>query len=433
MYYLEFCNGTKYQTEGVKLLQDLFSDGVQWIFFSKQYDPNNAGRYISSDQFSKQIKELADRLGQLNGPNKSEMKNVAKRIGGENSLEGNRMYWRFDYMVNRNPNYMATSRMTSTRTVGNEAGNKDGEFNYYASNGVNYLFVTGKEYDRDFFKKFNNRQYPGITAEQDDAKLPIPDWGKGGGNGNSFAGGVSDSIVGTCGMILDRRGVKAHKAWFYFKDEYVCLGAGINETGGKAPVYTTINQCNADGQVQYSVAGKVSGLKNEETLTNADWVLHGKIGYFNLAPDAEYRLASNNSLFSLNINHGTNPQNKTYAYLVKPGISSNNEAASYKSNIPVKIIANTDKVQAVRHEGLKLTEIIFYQAGKLNLNKENTISVDAPCTLIWNEAKNKISIANPRCETENPAIIQVTLNGKQLTFNMPQGEMSGSTVSKIIK
>lgn len=433
MYYLEFCNGTKYQTEGVKLLQDLFSDGVQWVFFSKQYDPNNAGRYISSDQFSKQIKELADRLGQLNGPKKSEMKSVAKRIGGENSLDGNRMYWRFDYMINRTPAYMTSSRMTSTRTVGNEAGNGDGNFNYYASNGVNYIFVTGKEYDRDFFKKFNNRQYPGITAEQDDAKLPIPDWGKGGGNGNAFAGGVSDSIVGACGMILDRRGVKANKSWFYFKDEYVCLGAGINETDGKAPVYTTLNQCNADGQVQYSQGDKVTTLKDEATVTGADWFTHGKVGYFNLQPDAEYKVTSNGTIFSLNMNHGINPQNQTYAYVVKPGTSSANDAASYRKDMPVSIIANTESVQAVRHEKLKLTEVIFYQAGKLDLGNGHSISVDAPCAIIWNEGKNKLNIANPRCESENPAIIHVTLNGKAIAFDMPQGEMSGSSVSKIIK
>lgn len=437
LYYLEFCDGTKYQTEGVQLLQDLFINGVQWVFFNKQYDPNNAGRYISCDQFSKQIKELTDRLSQLNGPSKNEMKKVSKRISGENSLEGNRMFWRFDYMINRRPAYMTSSRMTSTRTVGNEAGNKDGEFNYYASNGVNYIFVTGKEYDREYFKKFNNRQYPGITAEQDNEPLPIPDWGKGGGNNNAFAGGVSDSIIGACGMILDRRGVQANKAWFYFDDEYVCLGAGINNTKGKAPVYTTLNQCNADGPTQYSQGGKVSTLKDQVTLTGVDWIIHGKVGYFNLSQDTKYRIVSDGSLFSLNINHGINPQNKTYAYLVKPGISSSSNAAKYQNSVPVKIIANTESIQAVRHEKLKVTEAIFYQAGKLDMGNGNFISVNAPCALLWNEEKNKLSIANPRCESENPPTVQVTLNADNhsttLTFDMPQKEMSGSSVSQIIE
>ena len=170
------------------------------------------------------------------------MKQALQHIGGDNSLTGNRMFWRFDYMVHRRNNYMPSSRMTSTRTVGNEAGNGDGEFNYYASNGVNYLFVTGHEYDGNFFKIFNTRQYPGITAEQDNDPLPIPDWCEGGNNGNCFAGGVSDSLYGTCGMILDRRGLQAHKAWFYFDEEFVCLGAGICNAKGNAEVFTTLNK-----------------------------------------------------------------------------------------------------------------------------------------------------------------------------------------------
>ena len=188
--YLEFCKGTQYQSEGVDLLQQLFIQGVQWVFFSRQYDPNNAGRYIHSNQFSDAVKALAERVYKLSDPDTKEASKLAlQHISGDNGLQGNRMFWRFDYMINRRTNYMASSRMTSTRTVGNEAGNGDGNFNYYASNGVNYLFVTGREYDRDFFKRFNNRRYPGITAEQGNEPLPIPDWGEGGGNGSDFAGG----------------------------------------------------------------------------------------------------------------------------------------------------------------------------------------------------------------------------------------------------
>ena len=57
-------------------------------------------------------------------------------------------------------------------------------------------------------------------------------------------------------MMLDRHGLQGHKAWFYFDDEYVCLGAGIRNTEGKAEVFTTLNQCNRDGKVQYMVNGK---------------------------------------------------------------------------------------------------------------------------------------------------------------------------------
>lgn len=437
MYYLEFCDGTKFQPEGVALLQDLFIKGGQWIFFSRHYDPSHTGRGYNTDQSLDVIKSLADRLSKLKIPNRDEMKKISKRIGGENSLEGNRLFWRMDYMINRRANYMTSSRMTSTRTVGNEAGNGAGENNYYTSNGTNYIFVTGREYDRDYYKKLNIRQFPGTTAEQDTAKIPVPYWGENGKNGNAFAGGVSDSIYGACGMILDRRNVKAHKGWFYFDDEFVCLGAGVNESDGKGPVYTTINQCNADGQVEYSQGGRSSMLKEEATLTGTDWVLHGKIGYFDLESKAELKVACTPDLFSLIVNHGINPQNGSYAYLVKPGMKSAKEAVKYKEDIPVEIIANTDRVQAVRHKKLNLVEVIFYQAGHLDLGNGDTISVDAPCAVLLNAVQNKMNIANPRCESENPAVIQVNVTRKgqseTLVFDMPQGEMAGSCVSKNMK
>lgn len=432
--YLELCENTKYQTGGVELLQQLFINGVQWIYFNRNYDPNNSGRFISSENMADQVRAIADRLSCLKSPLQGEMKKVCARLEGKSPLEGNRMFWRFDYMVHRRANYMTSSRAVSTRTVGNEAGNGSGELNYYSSNGVNYIFVTGKEYARDYFKKFNYRQFPGITAEQDTDTLPVPYWGQGGSNGNMYAGGVSNGVFGACGMILDRRGVKAHKSWFYFDQEFVCLGAGISEKQGKAPVYTTINQTNLDGTILYAQNGKVATLTAETVLAEPDWVLHGKIGYFNLASKTEYRIAEHSDLFSLNINHGINPEKETYVYLVKPDVQSAAEMSEYKKKIPVRVIANTEKVQAVRHEKLKITEIIFYCPGKLEVADGYTVAVDHPCALLWDEAADKISIANPRCESENPPVVQVTVSRRgqvrsTRSFAMPQEAMAGSTVT----
>ncbi len=214
LYYIEFTNKTQYSSTGVSLLEDFYINGIQWIFFSKNYDPNQSGRFDNSDRFYGQFESMTKRVLNLNTDRKYEIKKVYDRMKGENSLSGNRMFWRFDYMIHRRANYMVSSRMSSTRTVGAEAGNGDGEFNYYSGNGTNYIFFTGKEYNGDYFKHFNYRQFPGITAEQDAAVLPIPNWGEGGENGNSFAGGVSDSTYGACGMILQRRGVTARKSWF---------------------------------------------------------------------------------------------------------------------------------------------------------------------------------------------------------------------------
>ena len=73
----------------------------------------------------------------------------------------------------------------------------------------------------------------------------------------------------------------------------------------------------------------------------------------------------------------------------------------------------------------------------MELPTGDKLEVDTPCTLLWNEKTRKVSVANPHCESQNPATITVTLTGKKkvqtLTFDMPQGEMAGSTVAQIAK
>lgn len=437
LYYLEFCNKTDYGTPGAALIEDFFINGVQWIFFNRNYDPNQSGRYDNSDRFYGQFESMTNRVLKLNTSRKTEIKKVYDRIRGENSLVGNRMFWRFDYMMHRRTNYMVSSRMSSSRTVGAEAGNGDGEFNYYSGNGTNYIFQTGKEYNGMYFARFNSRQFPGITAEQDDAVLPILNWGEGGTNGNIFAGGVSDSTYGACGMILQRRGVTAYKSWFYFDDEFVCLGAGINQTDGKAPVYSTLNQCNIAGSVQYASASKTKTLKAPQSISNLDWILHDKIGYFNIEPKSTFELFCDTSLFSANINHGINPKDGSYAYVVRPGVQSTDDADLYFKSLPITILANNSSVQAVRNTHLNTTEILFFQLGSLQISEGNSISVDAPCALLWKENARELTIANPNCESNNPKEIHVavTLNGniQNLSFEMPTGVRSGSSVSQMLK
>jgi hypothetical protein len=80
-----------------------------------------------------------------------------------------------------------------------------------------------------------------------------------------------------------------------------------------------------------------------------------------LDPD---KLPDPQNTFSLWLDHGTKPTSSSYSYIVLPA-ASEEEVAAYSRENPITIIANTDKVQAVRHEGLKQTQINFYAAGSL--------------------------------------------------------------------
>jgi chondroitin AC lyase len=113
------------------------------------------------------------------------------------------------------------------------------------------------------------------------------------------------------------------------------------------------------------------------------------------------------------------------------------DADKYQKNIPVKIISNTTEVQAVEHTGLNLLEVVFYNAGTLKLPNGDALTVDAPCAVLWNRAKNTMHVANPLCESANPTSISLTLlqNKQEKTFkvNLPDKEFSGKCVLLSLK
>ena len=58
----------------------------------------------------------------------------------------------------------------------------------------------------------------------------------------------------------------AKKSWYFFDNEVVCLGAGIQSTS-TYPVHTTVNQCFLKDGILVDKGGK------EETLANGSYTL----------------------------------------------------------------------------------------------------------------------------------------------------------------
>jgi chondroitin AC lyase len=453
--YLTTVNATAYTvtSKEISLLETLYLSGIQWIIYAKHMDPSQTGRQNSSTAGVGSWTNMLSDFVLLNPPRKAELQTALERMqNGLSSknplLLGNKMYWRFDYMLQRGSNFFATTRMTSTRTVGAEAGNGQGNNNYYGGAGVNYIFRTGNEYN-SIFTELNYRQFPGITAEQDAAALPIPNWGAGGTNNNVFAGGVSYGKEGACGMLLDKRGITAAKSWFYFDDEFVALGAGITQTNGTATVYTTMNQCIKYTNVDYVDDQTQKSLSTgTATLSKPKWVVQDQVGYFNLDNTSAFVVSAETrngiNIFTSAIDHGKNPANKDYAYVVKPGITAS-EAISYSANIPVQILQNTSALQAVKHKTLPITQLIFYKAGSLIIPGEYTVTATIPCALMIKQTGDnlEISLANPKCESSNPASMSISITKKltgpgstwdgtksTLVFNLPQGNYAGQTVTQ---
>ena len=76
----------------------------------------------------------------------------------------------------------------------------------------------------------------------------------------SFVGAVTDGLYGA--VAFDFKSphdpLVARKSWFFFDDEYVCLGSGI-KSNPDLPVFTTINQVlmKSDVTVQFDEKTKI--------------------------------------------------------------------------------------------------------------------------------------------------------------------------------
>lgn len=440
--YIEATNGTAYEVTHLANLENGILNAYQWITFKNHYDPSTSGRKLNSSTSMAELATISDRMLALNSPQKAALAIADQRINGANTLVGNSMFWRLDYMIHRNLNYMMSTRMTSIRTVSTESdGVSVGLYNYYSGAGVNYVTVTGSEYDGSFFTNFNYRQFPGTTAEQDTATLPTIAWGQGGTNGNAFAGGVSNGTIGCSGMIWSKRKVTAYKSWFFFPDETVALGAGITETGGTANVFTTLNQTNfnATEGVSYGKAGAVTTTK---TATNFNvvapsWFYHGSIGYANLdtSTTQSFAVNTNNNVVSMAVNHGVNPAGKKYSYVILPNATLAG-MTDLVSGLTGKIVveSNTAGIQAVTHTTLNSTQIVFSAAagGSLTMSTGEKITVNAPCALILDRTAGKIYVSNPRAESEGTNVLVTYLKEGVTTINtvvFPTGNLSGSTTS----
>ncbi len=457
LHMLDICKGTIYNVSDYELtiLDNHFINGNQWYVYNNHEDPCQTGRVPTSSLNGRFTHTLYLLLG-LNTPQKSQIEIVQDRIlngsKAASKLVGNRMFWRFDYMIHRRENYYVSSRLTSTRTVGMESGNGEGINNYYGGSGLNFLFRTGNEYDYPYFKVMNYRQWPGITVEQDDNTLPLVNWGMGGTNGNAFAGGVSDGFNGAIGTIYSKRRVVAYKSWFYFDDEFVALGNGITESRGSASIFTTINQALQKSNIIYSennIQHTIESASGIKTVTNPDWVLQDSIGYINLLPTSNYKINSDNrngtNIFTVGIDHGINPSDATYAYAVYPNASTES-IANNKANPAFQILSNTKTVQAVYHKTLKITQAIFYTAGSVTLADGKVLTVNVPSAVLVKDTASTyhITVGNPKCNSSNPLSIVLTintpLNGTGITWDgtkssiniaLPRGNYAGKSVSTI--
>ncbi|MEO6135405.1 MAG: polysaccharide lyase family 8 super-sandwich domain-containing protein, partial [Ginsengibacter sp.] len=356
-----------------------------------------------------------------------------------------KQFWKGDYTLHLRPKYSFNVRAVSTRTKRTETGNKENLLGKFLADGSTNIQRSGEEY-YDIMPIWEWDKIPGVTSRdfKEDQKMNVQ-WGEMGST--NFTGGVSDGVYGCSVYEMDYNGVQAKKSYFFFDDEVVCLGAGINSNSAEN-ITTTLNQSWLLGGAKISLNGKIKNAGKEQNADNPDWVWQQNIGYFFLQPSnvnvsagaqsgnwasinasrSKEKITGN--VFKLWINHGVKPTDGSYAYMVVPGINVEGMNLYNKQNI--KVVENSNSIQAVKNENLQMMQIVFHKAGTINDNGV-LISADKPCVLLLKNIDSKnisMYVADPsqKLEEVNITIKTKLLNGeKKMVCNLPTGNFAGSS------
>lgn len=460
--FMYYAAGTAYEfpKDKAAVLATFTLDGSRWMLWKNIFDYSGRGREItrvSKGYRQSFLTEVCRNLRSQASPRQGEIEAFYTELTNRNnSLAGNRIFWKSDYAVHRRSSWMVSLKMLSWRMQSGELVNAEGLRSHLLSDGLTYWYTGDGLAYHNIFPVWDWKRLPGITAEwsEDPPKGNVPSRGK-----SDFAGGVSDGTCGATGLIHERGEVKARKSWFFFDEEAVALGSGIE--GASLPVNTALDQCLKSTDIAIRVSGKESSLDKTSAFDGTlEWVHHRGLGFMFLEParvvlknetqSGSWKDISTSAsgekvsaeVFTPFIDHGASAKNKSYAYAAVPGDLAGFK--TYTGSVRVKILMNSPRLAAVEHAGKGIIGAIFYEAGTLTTPRGLEIKADGPCALLLKKTADgyALSYADP---TAKNAKLVLSINrkwsgkspgsdgasGTKLSFSLPSGDEAGKTTTEV--
>jgi chondroitin AC lyase len=456
-----FSAGTRFgiPPDRMAIFTNFLLDGQRWMIRGNVFDFSAVGREITrkgklavpghdtpGGAAEDSLATVVARLAGQPWPRQSELRDFAQRLK-ENTdapdLIGNKQFWCSDYMAHRRPEYFTSVKMLSTRMQNGEIVNGEGKLTQHLSDGANFLYLDGREYE-NIFPAWNWTHVPGTTAVADvldagNSKLVAAR------GGSDFAGGASDGMFGLCAMELARPPLSARKAWFFYDHAYLCLGAGITTAVANDDVITDVNQTLLSGDVltdsqKFSqTSGVMSGAMT--------WVYHNHVGYL-LGPGTAAQLWAGPrtgrwsdsgtgstapvtlDVFDLWIDHGRGCRDGKYQFIVLPATTPE-QTAKRSADSGINVLANTSDVQAAYNGPHGVLGIVFWKPGSLD-TPIGKIESDTACLVQVRDTDQgrAVTVANPR---NLGGIVTISIGGRRMSIELPGGEDAGRSVTTPVK
>ncbi len=394
-----------FSPEKIDLMRKLMFEGQQKVVYRGKYEILATGRQI----FPEYVNGVPYR-----GPaSKYKLYKNLERIFNlfdtqENPSSAPNGYVHFrnsDYSLYRTDGFFSAVRMSSQRVIGAEAGNGENQMGYHLGDGTNLIYRRGDEY-HEIYPVWNWRKLPGTTTVQDTAKLPVLSW-DGYKNGSHFAGGLKSKQSGMTAFKYRRDSLQANKSYFFIDNKVYALGSAI-QTDRKFNVVTTINQCYKQGDVLIA--------KNKGNITS---VWHDSIAYVSLGKqrlNVKQGMQSGNwqrvltwhtdslitkAVFDLEVDHGIQPNNGTYAYVSIIGVPKKEVGKATKKQLG-KLMTLRKEIHALSFDQGRIIAITAFGPSEITIGKKQKLVIKSPCLLHLEKLDNgwQIEAVDPTQQLE---------------------------------
>ncbi|KAI1790344.1 polysaccharide lyase family 8 protein [Ganoderma leucocontextum] len=427
----------------------------------------------SLDMNVSQIQEIGGLWGSETIESVAESFAVNSSTANAGDINGNRMFYANDYMVQRGPGYVTTLRMYSNRTTNTECVNSQNPLGFHLSDGTLYTYLQGNEYE-DIAAAWDWNLIPGTTLDYNATPLNcgLTQWS----GVQAFVGGASDGSVGAAAMRYTNPysgSLTFQKAWFFLDDDVQhILISSANSTSPEAnPVVSVLDQKRLNGDVY--VDGRALTEGGNFSRPRSLW--HDGVGYtfdyglldgqFDLAVDFGARSGNwatigistvgniTVDLFSAWINHGAGSQlDVPVAYTAYPATTLK---AFHRKRLETQpqlyTVQNDASVSAVFDARHRTAMLVFWdaQGGSVSFvpglfDAPITVQASANSVVIYKLDDGNVTVSDP---SQTVPTLNLTLEvgllgrrpegwggdcAKTLLFELPSGGVAGSSVTKLI-
>jgi hypothetical protein len=458
--YVVLARGTEFQLGSTpfNVFGDYVLDGTRWMIFNNYYEISCRGRDMTRGNPSQftvppALLVLADPLFERRDEAIAAAKHFMQIRSGHDArfaayvaqiqassvsaadVLGHRPFPYGDFCVHRRADWYASLKLLSQRTKAAELVNDEGRASWHLADGALWVLLDGRDYyTNDVLPTLDWHRVPGTTVVR---KPLAPAEGYGQGS-KSFVGGVALGPYGVAVMDFkaNTAPLEARKSYFFFDDEIVCLGDGINSSDSVNPVETTIMQRRLyNSLAPVSIDGSTTPVAepgDSASFSSARWAHCEDIGYYFPAdqPLRARRMAQEGRWSDLNgnqsatlrqnpiltfwVDHGVGVQDGRYAYFILPRKTAAATKA-YAESPRVRIRASGPTAHAVAHDALGLLAVVFWGSGT-----QGELSASQKCVVLRRKrgADYQLVVGDPSRTTQ---WISLTIRESLEPVEVPSG------------